>query len=82
MPIGVEISVAKPTIIRLPTIALAMPPPAVPGAGVFLKKKSGVKAASPFEASVQRIQIKPIRPITNEIELNARPRKLASLRRL
>ena len=45
MPTGVETNTVKPTIIKLPTIALRKPPPSVPGAGVSLVSKLAASAS-------------------------------------
>ena len=62
MPIGVEISVDRPTIIRLPTIALSRPPPSLPGAGVVCVNRSMLSAPKPLTISVIRIQASTARP--------------------
>jgi hypothetical protein len=48
MPMGVLIKVQKNTIIKLPTIGFAKPPPSVPGAGVLAKKSDGLMAEKPL----------------------------------
>ena len=45
---GVENSTVKPTISRLPTMALRKPPPSDPGAGVSSVKNSHDRAEKPL----------------------------------
>jgi hypothetical protein len=59
----VLISVQKDTIIKLPTIGLANPPPSVPGAGVFAKNKAGLIAENPLYNRIDKIQNKNNIPI-------------------
>ena len=61
MPIGVAMSVATPTIITLPTMALARPP-AEPGGGVVCRNSDGAIAPMPFAKSTTRIQIRNTMP--------------------
>src|SRR5918994_4480095 len=42
--------------IRLPTMALASPPPSLPGPGVTCVKTRGAKAVKPCQVSIPRIQ--------------------------
>ena len=64
MPIGVLTKVAKETIIKLPIIAFASPPPGVPAAGVLFKKKSKLnKPAKPLEKSRTKIHTNALTPI-------------------
>ena len=47
-PAGVDTGTVNPTIIRLPTMALASPPPSDPGAGVEVGERVQSSAAKPF----------------------------------
>ncbi len=76
-----DTSVANPTIIRLPTIAFASPPPGVPGAGVLLVKKSQLSAVRPLNASVHSIHSRPIRPTAIDTLDSSRPIALTTFRR-
>ena len=41
MPTGMAMAAASPTMIRLPTMALEMPPPGMPGGvGIWVKKST------------------------------------------
>ena len=51
------INVHETTIIKLPTIAFANPPPAEPAAGVLLKKKLELNAENPLEIRTNKIQV-------------------------
>src|SRR6218665_43999 len=63
-PTGVETSTVKPTIIRLPTMALARPPPSEPGAGVDWVNIFQSSAAKPLASSTLRIHTSTNRPST------------------
>ena len=56
IPTGVATSTDKPTINKLPTMALRKPPPSVPGAGVSLVKMFQSNAAKPLVNKTTKIQ--------------------------
>ncbi len=62
MPTGVLTSVASPTIIRLPTMALARPPPSEPGAGVDCVNMFQSMALIPFVNSTTSIHSRTNKP--------------------
>jgi hypothetical protein len=76
----VLISVQKDTIIKLPTIGLAKPPPSVPGAGVFAKNKAGLIAENPLYNRIDKIQNKKSIPIDMAIIEKVKPIALDLLR--
>ena len=80
MPIGVLTRVDKPTIIRLPTIALRRPPPSLPGAGVSPENIVVDSAPKPLASRVQRIQARTARPIAIASTDSAMPTRCASRR--
>ena len=55
-PTGVLIKVQQPTNIKLPTMALARPPPSEPGAGVLAVNNDRSIAESPLNSNTPRIQ--------------------------
>src|SRR5215210_3708898 len=55
-PIGVATAMPRHVSTMLPTMALASPPPSLPGPGVTSVKMRGVSAPRPFHASMPRIQ--------------------------
>ena len=52
----------KPTIIKLPTMALRKPPPSVPGAGVSLVKMFQSSAAKPLVNKTTKIHSNTAKP--------------------
>src|SRR5262245_38456805 len=56
MPIGVATLMPRKVRTRLPTIALAMPPPSVPGPGVSSVKTAGESAPTPWMININRIE--------------------------
>ncbi|MCY1383905.1 hypothetical protein D9M69_720760 [compost metagenome] len=76
MPIGVDTSTEKPTISRLPTMALARPPPSVPGAGVDWVNMFQSSAAKPLLNSTNRIHSNTVRPSAIEPIERVRPTAL------
>ena len=70
----------KKTIIKLPTIGLAKPPPSDPGAGVLAKNNDGLIAAKPFQSRIAKIQNKKSIPIDMAIIEKVRPKALARFR--
>jgi hypothetical protein len=75
-------SVQKDTIIKLPTIGLANPPPSVPGAGVLAKNRAGLIAENPLYNKIDRIQNKNSIPIAMASNEKVRPIALERLRLL
>jgi len=79
-PTGVETSTVKPTINRLPTMALARPPPSEPGAGVDWVNRFQSSAANPFVSRTLRIQSSTNRPSPIAPSDSVRPMVLARWR--
>ena len=75
-PMGVDTSTVKPTIIRLPTMALARPPPSEPGAGVDWVNMFQSSAAKPLVSSTLRIQSSTNKPSTIAPSDRVRPMAL------
>ena len=75
-PMGVDTSTVKPTISRLPTMALAKPPPSEPGAGVDCVNMFQSKAAKPLDSSTLRIQSSTNRPSAMAPSERVRPMAL------
>ena len=73
MPIGVLIRADRPTIIRLPTMALRKPPPSLPGAGVSWVKIAADRPPNPLASKVHKIQLSTARPIDIASTDNAMP---------
>jgi hypothetical protein len=73
-------NVQDTTIIKLPTMALAKPPPGVPGAGVLCVNKSKFKAEKPLNIKIAKIQSKKTKPMTMADIESTKPKKLARLR--
>jgi hypothetical protein len=71
---GVATRAVTPIIIKLPTMALANPPPSEPGAGVDSVKTAQLKPAKPFLNKMIKIQISATRPKTIEAMDKIRPR--------
>ena len=80
MPTGVLISVPKPTIIRLPTIALRSPP-AEPGGGVSCVNSVGESASNPRTNSTPRIHRRKNMPNAIVASDMARLKRFFSMRR-
>jgi hypothetical protein len=80
MPTGVDTKTVKPTIIKLPTMALRKPPPSVPGAGVSLVSKLASKADKPLENNTYKIQSNTAKPMAMAVIENAKPSKLVMRR--
>jgi hypothetical protein len=80
MPIGVLRKAQKNTINKLPMIALASPPPGVPGAGEISKNNAGLIAENPLNKRIAKIHNKNIIPIDMATRENVKPNKLARLR--
>ena len=80
-PTGVLIRVQLTISIKLPTMALARPPPSDPGAGVLCVNKFRLIAEKPLINSTARIQIKKTMPNTMANMERAKPILLARLRR-
>jgi hypothetical protein len=76
----VLIKAQKKTIIKLPTIGLAKPPPSDPGAGVLAKNRDGLIAAKPFHNKMAKIQKRNSMPIDMAIMEKVRPRAFARFR--
>jgi hypothetical protein len=68
------------TIIRLPTIALANPPPSEPGAGVLWVSIEKLNAEKPLNIKMLKIQSKNARPMIMADIDKTMPMKLARLR--
>jgi hypothetical protein len=79
-PIGVLSKEHEATIIKLPTMALAKPPPSVPGAGVFLNNKSKFRAEKPLTVRISKIHSKNAKPMAMADIDKTKPKKLARLR--
>ena len=62
MPIGVLTKAVTNTIIKLPTSALAKPPPSEPGAGVDWVNMAQSKDCKPFFNSTNKIHSKTNKP--------------------
>jgi hypothetical protein len=73
-------SVQKDTIIKLPMIGLAKPPPSVPGAGVLAKNRDGLIAENPLYNKIDSIQNKNSIPIVMASIEKAKPKAFALLR--
>ena len=80
MPIGVETNVDRPTIMRLPTMALRTPP-GLPGAGVSIVNSVCDSAPKPLISSVARIHSRKPRPIAIAMTDSAIPTRWPSRRR-
>jgi hypothetical protein len=68
------------TIIKLPTMALAKPPPGVPGAGVLWVNRLKLKAEKPLNIKMAKIHSKKIKPMAMADMESTKPIKLARLR--
>jgi hypothetical protein len=77
---GVLINEHESTIIRLPTIALANPPPSEPGAGVLFVSMEKLNAEKPLNIKMLKIQSKNVRPMIMADIDKTKPIKLARLR--
>jgi hypothetical protein len=64
IPTGPAISTAIPTEMTDPTSALNIPPSEEPGAGVFLRKKPGLRAGNPLTNTSLKMLSKGIQAIT------------------
>src|SRR5574343_1821608 len=78
---GVETNTAKPSIKRLPTMALRKPPPSVPGAGVSWVNMFRSTADRPFLKRMNKIHSRTAMPSTMAPMESARPMLLATCRR-
>src|SRR3954469_6569902 len=77
MPIGVPMTVASATWIRLPTMAFSRPPPE-PGGRVTSVKTERFNAPKPLTKSVARIEARKTRPMP--VAASDRPRTSLSMR--
>jgi hypothetical protein len=77
---GVLSNEHETTIIKLPTMAFANPPPSEPGAGVLWVNMDKLKAEKPLNIKMLRIQSRNIKPMAMADIESTRPMKLALLR--
>jgi hypothetical protein len=77
---GVLISEQDNTIIKLPTMALAKPPPSDPGAGVLSRNIETSSAEKPFINKMLKIQSKKLNPTAIAVMESNMPMKLTRLR--
>jgi hypothetical protein len=68
------------TIIKLPTIAFARPPPSDPGAGVLCVSMEKLNAEKPLNINMLKIQSKKTKPMVMADIDKTKPIKLARLR--